>query len=316
MPYDSQIARADAQGLIPEDVSREIWKSMPKQSAAMSLFRQRRLSRNQQRVPVLASLPSAYFVSGDTGKKQTTKVSWENKYFDVEELAVIVPIPEAVLADADYDIWGEIRPLIEEAIGRTLDAAIFFGTNKPASWPAALVTQAVAAGNTVNRGTNNAAAGGIAADFSALFGTVEGDGYDVNGVVANVTYKARLRNARDSQGRKLDEIVNMVSQDQVFGVPVQYPMRGLWPAATTGNAEAFVGDWSTCILGIRQDMTWKLFTEGVIQNNDGSIAHNLLQNDMVAMRVVFRVAWQTANPINYDQQTEANRFPYGVMLVP
>ena len=33
-------------------------------------------------------------------------------------IAVIAPIPEAVLDDVDYDIWGEIRPLIEEEFGR------------------------------------------------------------------------------------------------------------------------------------------------------------------------------------------------------
>lgn len=156
MPYDNIISRTDAAALIPEDVSREIWKNVPAMSAAMTLFRQRTLARNQQRVPVLSALPTAYFVNGDTGLKQTTEVNWANKYFNVEEIACIVPIPENVLDDTDYDVWAEIRPLIEEAIGRTLDAAVFFGTNKPASWDNAIVPSAVTAGNVVARGTNAA----------------------------------------------------------------------------------------------------------------------------------------------------------------
>lgn len=311
MAYDNIISRTDAAALIPEDVSREIWKNVPQQSAAMTLFKSRTLSRAQQRVPVLSALPTAYFVNGDTGLKQTTEANWANKYFNVEEIACIVPIPEAVLDDTDYDVWGEIRPLIEEAIGRTLDAAVFFATNKPSSWPDAIVPSAVAAGNVVARGTNNAANGGIAGDISDAFGLVEADGYDVNGVIAARTYRGRLRNARNANGDRHDE----VSPTEVYGVNVQYPMRGLWPAGNSA-AEMIVGDFMAGILAKRMDITYKILTESVIQDNTGAIIYNLAQQDMVAMRAVFRVAWQVANPINYDEQDESERYPFAVLRSP
>jgi HK97 family phage major capsid protein len=74
-------------------------------------------------------------VNGDKGLKQTTSVSWENVYINAEELAVIVPIPENVLDDADYDIWGEARGPIVSAIGKAVDQAILYGINAPSSWP-------------------------------------------------------------------------------------------------------------------------------------------------------------------------------------
>lgn len=310
MPYDNIISRSDAQALIPEDAAREIWKNVPQASAAMSLFRPRRLSRNQQRVPVLATLPQAYFVNGDTGLKQTTEQQWANKFFNVEEVAVIVPIPEAVLDDADYDIWEEIRPNIVEAIGRTVDAAIFFGTNAPASWPDAIVADAIAAGNVYARGTNNAAAGGIAADISDIMSLVETDGYDVNGIIASRTYRGRLRNARGTDGQPL-----MDMQGNVYGITPQYPLRGMWPTGTNA-AELIVGDYTQAYMAIRQDITYKVLTEAVIQGQDGAIIYNLAQQDMVALRVVFRCAWQVANPINYDQPTEEDRYPFGVLRSP
>jgi len=309
--YDNIVSRTDAAALVPEDVAREILTHAPDQSAALTLFRRVRMSSKQQRMPVLAALPVAYFVNGDTGLKQTTELNWANKYLEAEEIAVIVPVPDAVLDDVDFDIWGEAKPLIVEAIGRVVDAAVFFGTNKPGTWPTHIVGIATGAGNTYARGTNNAAAGGIAEDYNQLFTKVETDGFDVTGIVANTSMKGRLRGARNAQGDHNPE----VSTSSVYGVDVQFPMRGLWPTGSA-VAEAIVGDFSHGIIGIRQDITWKILDQAVIQDNTGAIVYNLAQQDMVAMRCVFRLGFQVSNAINYDQPTEANRSPWGVLLTP
>ena len=136
-----------------------------------------------------------------------------------------MPIPEAVLDDAGFDVWGQVRPLLESSIARKLDAAIFFGANKPASWPNAIVADAVAAGNTVTRGTNPAAEGGVAEDINDVMATVEADGFDVNGFVVDRKYRARLRGARDTTGQRLLD----VSQNEIDGAPIVYAMSGLWP---------------------------------------------------------------------------------------
>ena len=113
MPTNNSIDRDGAEALIPEDVAREIVQSAPEQSAILQLARRLpNMTRAQQRMPVLSVLPQAYFVTGDTGLKQTTKQAWANKYLNAEEIAVISPIPEAVLDDSDYDIWAEVRPRI------------------------------------------------------------------------------------------------------------------------------------------------------------------------------------------------------------
>src|SRR5678815_3398572 len=238
MAYDNIIARTDAQALIPEDVASEIIQNTTKESAALTLMRRATMATNQRRMSVLSALPIAYFVNGDTGLKQTTEVAWGNKFLNAEEIACIVPIPEAVLEDASFDVWGEIRPKLEEAVGRTLDAAVFFGVNKPSSWPTDIAAAAVAAGNTVNRGTNNAAAGGIATDISDVMATVEADGFDVNGFVTSRSYRRFLRNARDTTGQKLLDI----ALNTIEGERVVYALNGLWPSGS-GSAEFFAGDW-------------------------------------------------------------------------
>jgi HK97 family phage major capsid protein len=175
--YNNILSRTNVQSLIPEVVSNDILGGLTNQSAALSaLFRQVRMATNQTRMPVLSALPTAYFVNGDTGLKQTTEVAWANKFLNVEELAAIVPIPEAVLDDAQFDVWGSVRPLLTDAIARVIDAAVFFGTNKPASWAGAIVTDATTAGNVVNRsvGTPRTDKAGLAGYFSDALAQVEG----------------------------------------------------------------------------------------------------------------------------------------------
>jgi len=312
MAYNNIVSRTNAQALIPEVVSNDILGGLNNQSAALKLFRQVRMATNQTRMPVLSALPTAYFVSPtDTGLKQTTEAAWSNKYLNVEELAAIVPIPEAVLDDATFDVWGSIMPLLTDAIARVLDAAVFFGTNKPSTWGGAIVTDATTAGNVVNRsvGTPRTDKAGLSGYFSDALAQVEADGFDSNAAVANTIYKGMLRNTRDANGNLLAE----VSPNNIYGVPVLYPMRGLWPASATGAAEAVVGDFTQAILGIRQDITYKLLTESVITDGSGVIQYNLAQQDMVALRVVFRCAFQTANTLNYDNPTAGTRYPFSVI---
>ncbi len=311
MAYNNIISRSDVSALIPEEVSNRLLTGTTEQSAALTLFPTVPMGSSQQRMPVLSAFPVAYFVNGDTGLKQTTEMAWTNKYLNVEELAVIVPIPENVLDDVDYDLEAAIRPRLEEAIGRALDDAIIFGTNKPSSWPTAIVPAAVAAGNTYNRGTNNAAAGGISEDFNQLFAIVEADGYDVNGIIAARTLRARLRGARDANGVRQSG----VSVTEVDGVNVTYPMRGLWPTGS-GVAEAIAGDFDNGIIGLRKDFTFKALDQAVIQDNTGAIVFNLAQQDMVAIRLTFRVAWQVANLLNRDNANESTRYPWAVLLTP
>lgn len=311
MPYNSLISRTDAAAMVPEEVSNQMLTSLQNTSAALSLATRIPVSRNQTRFPILSALPVAYWVNGDTGLKQTTEAAWSNKYLNIEELAAIVPVPEAVLDDAGFDIFGAIRPLLENAIGRALDAAIFFGASAPASFPTNVVAAAVAAGNVVARGTNSAANGGLAGDLSDLMGTLEVDGYDATGAIANTTLKGRLRQVRDTAGNKIMD----VGPDNFYGAPIRYPLRGQWPTGLSA-AELIAGDFANMVIGVRQDFTFKVLDQAVIQDNTGAIIYNLSQQDMVALRVVFRAGWQVSNPINYQQETEASRYPFAVLRSP
>lgn len=120
----NMISRQQAEALIQEQLINTIQQDAPKQSVFMGLARKLpNMTSKQTRIPVLDMLPMAYWVNGDTGFKQTSEQAWDNVYITAEELAVIVPIPEAVVADASFDILGEVQPRVMEAIGQRVDGA-------------------------------------------------------------------------------------------------------------------------------------------------------------------------------------------------
>ena len=76
-----------------------------------------------------------------------------------------------------------------------------------------------------------------------------------------------------------------------------------------------VGDFSQAVYSIRQDITFKVLDQAVIQDpSSGEILYNLAQDDMVALRVTMRLGWEVPNPINSLQPDEAVRFPFAVIL--
>lgn len=314
MPYNNITSRTDAQALIPEEVSNEMLGKATEQSAVLSMFRKIPVGRTQVRFPILSALPTAYFVTGDTGLKQTTEVNWTNKYLNVEEIAAIMPVPDNVLADVDANVWDEAMPLLTEAFGRVLDAAVFFGTNAPGSWPTNIASAATAAGNAVTA-SSTATAGAFFGDIDNAYEKIEADGYEATGFVGATSVKSKLRKSRDSQGRKLDESRVAGNLTSIDGLPVVYPMRGLFPTAT-GSPSLFVGDWSQYVVGVRQDISMKILDQAVIQDNTGAIIYNLAQQDMTAVRLTFRVGWQVSNTINNDQPVEASRYPVARLDLP
>src|SRR5690606_20204224 len=142
-----------------------------------------------------------------TGQKGTSKQEWENKFVEAEELAVIIPIPEALLDDVDYDIWAEIRPRIVEAFGLAFDAAVFYATDgsgggAPASWPKPILQAATDAGHVVALGTNADLYDDLLSE-GGVVSHVEEDGYLVNGHVAALNLRAKLRGLRDNTGQPI-----------------------------------------------------------------------------------------------------------------
>ena len=287
--------RADAEAIIREQVASNIFQDAPKHSVFLSMAKKLpKMTSNQTRMRVLDFLPTAYWVNGDTGMKQTTRQAWDNVFINAGELAVIVPISDAVLSDAEFDIFGEVTPRVMEAIGQKVDAAVIFGDNRPAEWGLDIISRARQAGNNVSPVTGKDYYDLILGE-NGVFAKVEDDGYGVTGALAPMNFKSKLRGLRDKTGQPIFKS-NMqdVARYSLDGAAITFPENGAFYA---NIAQLVVGDFSQAVYAIRQDITVKILDQGVIQDPDTKeIIYNLAQQDMTALRIVFRMGWALPNP--------------------
>lgn len=305
------IDRTGAESLIPETRAREIIQGTITRSAVLSQGRKLpNLSSKTHKMPVLDMLPIAYFVNGDTGDKKTTNMKWDKKVITAEEIAVIVPIPEAVLDDSEYDIWAEVRPRVEEAFGKVIDGAVLFGVNAPSTWRDDIVTTATSATSVVTLGSSDSLYDKIMGE-GGVIAKVEESGFFVTGHMADISMRAKLRGLKDSTGNPIFKSdMQESTRYSLDGSAMTFPNNGSFDKS---KALMISGDFSQLVYAIRQDITFKLFTEGVVQNTDGSIAYNLMQQDMVALRAVMRLGWEIPNPINSLKTDKSKRCPFAIL---
>lgn len=294
--------------LVPEPLAEDIIQELPTQSAVLQMARKVPMSTRTNRLPVLDVLPVAYFVSGDSGRKQTTSMEWKNVTLVAEELAAIVPIPDAYLSDTNIPLWDEVRPRMVEALGKAIDAACLFGTNKPSTWSTAIITAAIAAGNTVADTDAD-----IPASVASLAEKVSLDGYtNLNGWLIRPGFKWRLLRVRSSGSGEPIYVPDLQNGrgGSLYGYPLSEVANGAWDPTV---ADMVCGDWTKAIIGTRADISFKMFDQGVISDDDGAVVWNAMQQDGQAMRVVMRLAFATANPVTALNSDSATRYPFGVL---
>lgn len=291
------IDKTNVEALIETQVANEIFEGVVRESKALSMFRRLpNMTSDKTKLRVLDSLPIAYFVDESTnnGRKNLTKMAWDKKYINAAELAVIVPIKENVLNDASIDIWAEVKPRIVEAFGKKIDNAIFNGTDKPADWRAGLIPSIVTAGAEVAEGDN------LYSDINDVMTKVEESGYNVTGLLGGVGLKGKFRMLTDTTGQP-------IKGTEIDSLPKAFLDNGAWDKT---KSVLVAGDFSQAVYAIRQDVTYKVLTEAVIQDpSTGDILYNLAQDDMVALRVVMRLGWEIPNPVNALNET-TKRFPF------
>ena len=288
----ASITRADAADLFTEELQREVIAETTRRSVAMQTFRTLPMGSGVKSMPVLDALPTAGFLSAPQAVKPKTTIKWDKKTLTAEEVAVIVPVDDTVLADSSIDIVAVLRDLIAQEFGRVIDLAVFFGTGAPASYPTGgLHTAAVTASKDLAYDSSDPIG-----SWSDLFSLVEDPGADVDALWGARSLRGLLRKTRDNGNPSPD-----VNLQGVYGIAPQFPLG--WDK---DKSLAIVGDSSSAILGLRQDVTFTFSNQATITDFG-----NLFEKDSTAIRAVMRLGFCIADPIRLE--TGARDVPFATM---
>ena len=281
----ADISRSDVATLIQEAYADTLLAAATEGSTALQAFQTVPMGTKTTHLPVLATLPTAGWVSESAtdaaGVKPNSEATWQDRTLIAEEIAVIIPVHENVIEDASTAILTQLSQLGGQAIGKTLDQAVFFGTNKPASWVSpALLPAAVAASQVqavVDGAANESDLVGAVNKVSEKVATA---GWAPDTLISGLALRYQVANLRDAQGQP-------IFRDESFsGYRTFFNRNGAWAPA---SASAIIVDSNRVKIGVRQDLTVKFLDQATL--GTGASAINLAERDMVALRFKARYAY-------------------------
>lgn len=281
----ADIQRADVATIIQEAYSHVLLDSVVAASSVLQAFPTVNMGSKLTHLPVLATLPNAAWVTESSTDplaiKPTDKVTWKDQTLSAEEVAVIIPVHENVLDDATVDVITEITQRGGEAIGAALDAAVLFGTNKPASWVSQdLHSAAHGATQYVANVTGAANTADLVGAVVQAARFLAARGMQPDTLIAPLTFRYDIINIRDSMGAPI------FRDEQFQGFNTIFNRNGAWQPT---QASLFVCDSSRVRIGIRTDIRVKLLDQATL--TVGGTTVNLAERDMIGIRLLARYAY-------------------------
>ena len=288
--------------VLPIEYGREIIRGVLGRSKALELGRRLPDMRGKTyKLNVNANLPLAGWVKNsqvtpnaegtEINRKPIGQYAFEGVDVVAEELAVIVPISENTLADVEnfgIELASELQEQVIGAFQQAIDETVFFGRNTPWSAFGGIVAGATSAGAYVSWDGLGGTSFYNAIDEAMAF--VEESGYLPNAIVGGASLNSAFRKSITTLG------VNVADQGEIGQLARHVCLSGGWYSS---SAFAIVGDFRYLVYSFREDMTMKLLTEATLVDPDtGTIAYNLAQQDMVALRFTMRLGFALPNPVN------------------
>lgn len=315
-----------------EEQVQAIIKDVEKDSFALRLGNVRRMNALKTRFRLANTLPQPKWLNGtttagdapygssntdpanrvakDSALKQTANMTWDTKEFESEEIAVLVPMPDAWRDDSDI-AWEEIRSALRTAFAQAIDAAIFWGESLtshplPSTFGNGLVPDIFAAGNVTTEDEGE----DLADAYAAAFQDFERRGFRTTSAVTDIAEIWRLRRLRSAgpEAMPIYTPVSAAGPSTIYGRSLAEVDNGTYHPEI---ATAIFGDWSHLHIGIRQDITFKMFDQGVITDADGNVTYNAMEQDGEILRAVMRIGYVVTDP--YKHQTGQREFPFHVL---
>ena len=205
---------------------------------------------------------------------------------EAEKVAVIIPLEDQLLEDADTDIAQVVRTDVVGAFQELLDRTYMgyeistpFAQSLSGSTPGA---HAIAMGTSPDD---------LVGDLSLAVSAVEQHGWDVTGMIAHPSVKHLLRNLRDLLNQPIfaENLKDSISRYAIWGKPICFS-RQVQQTGSPLASEILMAYFDYVMIGDRMELAVSKSTEATLtQGTDPNI--NLFEQDMTAFRFVTRKAF-------------------------
>jgi HK97 family phage major capsid protein len=278
----TQINRSNIQ--LPNSVSSEILQKTQEASIIMRLARQIPLPGNGVQIPVIASDPTAEWVT-ETGAKPVSTPTLDKKIMQAHKLAVIVPFSNEFRRDVPA-LYNALIARLPGVLAEKFDNTVIFG---PASGTLANFDNfSAVTGYALDAANKTVYDGLVAAD-----GAISTAGGIMNGIALAPQGKSVLLSAVDGEGRPLFNTVFESGISRVLGAPVHIS-KAAYKAGTSGSGATpdvvgIAGDWTHAMYGTVEGVQVRYSADATLTSGNTTI--NLFQQNMFAVLVEIEVGF-------------------------
>lgn len=278
----TQINRSNIQ--LPNSVSSEILQKTQEASIIMRLARQIPLPGNGVQIPVIASDPTAEWVT-ETGNKPVSTPTLDKKIMQAHKLAVIVPFSNEFRRDVPA-LYNALIARLPGVLAEKFDNTVIFG---PASGTLANFDNfSTVTGYALDEANKTVYDGLVAAD-----GGIATAGGIMNGIALAPQGKSVLLGAVDGEGRPLFNTVFESGISRVLGAPVHIS-KAAYKAGTSGSGATpdvvgIAGDWTHAMYGTVEGVQVRYSADATLTSGNTTI--NLFQQNMFAVLVEIEVGF-------------------------
>jgi len=281
-------------GLLPREISQEIWATAVTESVIMQASRQISIPGSGLTIPIITGDAEAGWVN-ETDEKPVSQATVGNKSITPYKLAVIELFSDEFRRDLP-GLYAELARRLPSALGRKFDSTILNGTAPGSNFDVLSGSTAVALDATDTIG-----------DLVTALTTVGTAGGDVSHWLIAPQAEGTIMTAKDGQGNYAflrDARNDSGAVGSIFGRDVLKSSAVYNNPATGADVVGFAGDFANSALwgsveGIKVDIS----NQATV--NKGGTQINLWQRNMFAIRAEVEVGFVVRNGAHFVKLTGA-----------
>lgn len=281
--------RANTPLAVPPDKQYEVVANIYEDSALLQLADVRQMTAVTQDI-ITAGAFSWASGAGAANMAAQTEVSakpesthtLQSFTLTAQKMATFIIVSDELLSETPIDLISFYQDAITQRMAQLIDISAItsggpFGTQDLVT---GVTAQTLPAGNVATP---------VAANYvdamTAAFNAIEAADYLPNGWLAARSAKGTLRGYKETGTGQpmLSENYQTDIPDQFWGEPIYFLGRGVFPTSAANTTRVIVGDFSQYVIGIRDELTFSLHSEGTINGT------SLLETNQTALRAEMRL---------------------------